>query len=215
MYLLDDTLWFPPVELADEDGLLAIGGDLSVERLVLAYKSGIFPWYNEGDPICWWSPNPRCILFPGKLHVSKSMKKLLRDNAFSCTVNQSFEEVMRMCMTVSRKGQEGTWIQEEMISSYTELHKAGLAWSAEAWRDGNLAGGLYGIRLGNVFFGESMFTLISGAGKFAFTRFVEMQRETGLELIDCQQRTGLLESLGAEMIHREEFIRHLQRLTNG
>lgn len=209
MYLLDESLRFPPVGLADEDGLLAIGGDLSVERLLLAYSQGIFPWYNADDPICWWSPDPRCVLFPGKLKVSNSMRSLVRKNAFDFTINNCFETVMRMCMTVRRKDSHGSWIQEEMIEAYTKLHEMGFAWSAESWNNGELVGGLYGIKIGKVFFGESMFTLVSNAGKFAFIKFLEYQQEAGLQLIDCQQRTELLESLGAEMISRERFIEYL------
>lgn len=215
MYVLDDSIRFPPVELADEDGLLAIGGDLRVERLLLAYAQGIFPWYNESDPICWWSPDPRCVLFPENLVVSKSMRKLLRDNAFDFTINRCFEDVMRMCMTVRRKDGNGTWIQEEMVEAYTRLHRLGFAWSAESWKSGELAGGLYGVRIGKVLFGESMFTLISNAGKYAFTRFVESERDAGLRLVDCQQRTPLLESLGAEMIPRRTFINYLETFTPG
>ena len=155
MYLVNDQLFFPPVEDADEDGLLAIGGDLSTERLLLAYRSGIFPWYNEDDPICWWSPDPRCVLFPSNIRVSRSMQQVIRRNQYSFTLNNAFEEVMRQCQTTRRAGEYGTWIQDEMIEAYSSLHRLGYACSAEAWCDGKLAGGLYGVRIGKVFFGIS------------------------------------------------------------
>lgn len=211
MYLVNDQLFFPPVEDADEDGLLAIGGDLSTERLLLAYRSGIFPWYNEDDPICWWSPDPRCVLFPSNIRVSRSMQQVIRRNQYSFTLNNAFEEVMRQCQTTRRAGEYGTWIQDEMIEAYSSLHRLGYACSAEAWCDGKLAGGLYGVRIGKVFFGESMFSQMPNASKFAFIQFVQLQQQEGVQLIDCQVRSEHLLSLGAVMIGREQFIEYLNR----
>jgi leucyl/phenylalanyl-tRNA---protein transferase len=209
LYILNAEIKFPPVEYADEDGFLAIGGDLSTERLLAAYRNGIFPWYNVDEPICWWSPDPRCVLYPEKLIVSKSMKKIIRDELFSFTINQNFEQVMRTCKNVKRKEGYGTWIQEEMVDAYTTLHKMGYAHSAEAWQHGVLAGGLYGVKIGKVFFGESMFSTVSNASKFAFITFTEQLAKEGVQLIDCQQRTDHLISLGAELIERELFIQQL------
>ncbi|MFT3911318.1 MAG: leucyl/phenylalanyl-tRNA--protein transferase [Ferruginibacter sp.] len=209
MFLLNKEIKFPPIENADEDGFLAIGGDLSTERLLEAYRNGIFPWYNEEDPICWWSPDPRCVLFPEKLHVSKLMQKIIKTGAFTFSVDMDFEKVMRMCKTVKRKEGNGTWIQEEMVEAYTKLHKLGHAHSAECWLKGELVGGLYGIKIGKVFFGESMFSTVSNASKFAFIKFVQQLRQEGVQLIDCQQRTGHLVSLGAEMIERKKFVEML------
>ena len=211
MYVLNHQIKFPSVDTADEDGLLAIGGDLSAARLLEAYRHGIFPWYSEGDPICWWSPDPRCVLFPAKLHVSKSMKKLINEKYFSFTTNKCFEKVMRSCKTIKRKGQAGTWIQEEMVEAYTNLHRLGYAHSAEAWQNDELVGGLYGIKIGKVFFGESMFSTVSNASKFTFIKFVQQLQEDGIQLIDCQQETVHLKSLGAEMIGRSVFIELLIR----
>lgn len=211
MHILSKEIQFPPVEDADEDGFLAIGGDLSTKRLLAAYRNGIFPWYNEDEPICWWSPDPRCVLFPSKLHVSKSMQKILRDEKFSFTSNYCFEKVMRCCKTTKRKGMDGTWIQEEMIIAYTKLHKLGHAHSAEAWLNDELVGGLYGIKIGKVFFGESMFSAVNNASKFAFIQFVQQLHKEGIVIIDCQQQTQHLISLGAEMVERKKFIGMLNK----
>lgn len=213
LYLLDEDLWFPPVEEALDDGLLALGGDLSTERLLLAYHSGIFPWYSEETPM-WWSPDPRFVLFPGELKVSKSMKSLLNKDAFTFTTNKAFEEVIYNCQQKEREGQDGTWITEEVLEAYTKLHHLGHAHSAEAWQDGKLVGGLYGIRLGKVFFGESMFSHVSNASKYAFIRYVTQLRSEGTELIDCQVHTEHLESLGARMILRTDFIQKVKSLTS-
>ena len=201
---------FPAVEAADEDGLLAIGGTLSTKRLLEAYQKGIFPWYNEDEPVCWWSPDPRCVLFPHQLHISKTMQQVILRNQFSFTMNTAFEEVMRRCQTSNRKGEQGTWIQEEMIEAYCRLNKLGNAFSGEAWQDGKLAGGMYGIRLGKIFFGESMFSNISNASKFAFIKFVQQLQLENVKLIDCQMRTDHLVSLGATMIERKVFIEILK-----
>lgn len=211
MHILTKEIIFPPVEEADADGFLAIGGDLGITRLLTAYRHGIFPWYNDDEPICWWSPDPRCVLFPKKLRESSSMGKIIREKAFSFTVNSAFEKVMQMCKTVKRKEANGSWIQDEMIDAYTNLHRQGHAVSAEAWQQNELVGGLYGVKIGKVFFGESMFNTISNASKFAFIKFVQQLTEMGIELIDCQQRTAHLESLGAEMIDRKSFVRLLDK----
>jgi leucyl/phenylalanyl-tRNA--protein transferase len=212
LFALDHELLFPPVQLAEPDGLLAVGGDLSQERLLLAYRSGIFPWY-EGDHILWWSPDPRCVLFPDELKVSKSMRQLIKKKLFTFTIDKAFREVIANCKTIARRGQESTWITDEVKEAYIGLHEAGHAHSAEAWLDGQLAGGLYGIRMGKAFFGESMFNKVSNASKYAFTCYTEHLRAGGVELIDCQVHTEHLESLGARMIPREEFIERLGSLT--
>lgn len=205
LFFLNNELIFPPVTLAEPDGLLAVGGDLSVERLLLAYRSAIFPWY-EGEPILWWSPDPRFILQPDELIVSKSMKNVFNKNIFSFTTNTAFEEVIANCKRISRKDQQSTWITDEVKAAYTEMHKQGYAHSAEAWLDGKLAGGLYGVRIGNVFFGESMFSNISNASKFAFIKYVQQLISESVVLIDCQVYTEHLESLGAKMVPRKEFV---------
>jgi leucyl/phenylalanyl-tRNA--protein transferase len=202
---LNETLQFPPVEMADEDGLLAIGGDLSRERLLQAYRHGIFPWY-ENKYILWWCPDPRFVLFPPELRISSSMKQLLKKESFEFSVNTDFKGVISHCKSVSRRGQEGTWITEEMRNAYTDLHLAGYAHSAEVRLNGKLVGGLYGIRLGKVFFGESMFSLESNASKYAFIKYVEHLRSENVGLIDCQIYTAHLESLGARMIPRSQFL---------
>lgn len=208
LHVLDSHLWFPPVEDALEDGLLAIGGDLSTERLLLAYKKGIFPWY-DGDVPLWWSPDPRFVLFPQNLKVSKSMKQVIKQNKFAFTTNKAFDKVIRACMMLERKDQDGSWINDNVINAYTNLHRKGVAHSAEAWIDDELVGGLYGIKMGKLFFGESMFSTVSNASKFAFISYVNQLIQEGIVLIDCQVYTQHLESLGAEMIPRSEFIRIL------
>ena len=210
LFFLNDRLEFPPVESSNEDGLLAVGGDLSPERLLLGYQSGIFPWFNEDALILWWSPDPRMVLYPNKLKVSKSMQKVLNSNQFKLTKNTCFKSVIAQCAKLVRKGQEGTWITPNMINAYCELHKKGFATSYEVWLGDKLVGGLYGIDLGDVFCGESMFSLVSNASKFAFIHMVEELKSEGYKLIDCQVYTKHLESLGAEEIPRNEFIKILQ-----
>lgn len=205
VFSLDKELIFPPVSFAEPDGLLAIGGDLSTERLLLAYQSGIFPWY-EGEHVLWWSPDPRFVMFPDELIISKSMKAVIKKNIFSFTVNKDFGEVIDNCKKISRKNQDSTWITDDIRNAYLDLHAKGYAVSAEAWQDGKLVGGLYGVRLGNVFYGESMFSKASNASKFAFRHYVEELKREGVQLIDCQVYTEHLESLGARMISRNEFI---------
>jgi len=208
---LNNNLWFPPADEAMEDGLLAVGGDLSVERLLLAYRKGIFPWY-DGDVPLWWCPNPRFVLFPAELKVSKSMQQLLKRNAFEFTINKSFAEVIHYCKNTERAGQDGTWITDDVETAYNNLHALGYAHSAEVWQDGKLVGGLYGIRMGKVFFGESMFSHVSNASKYAFISYVRLLQSEGVELIDCQVYTPHLESLGAGMIDRDEFLGLLDTL---
>jgi leucyl/phenylalanyl-tRNA---protein transferase len=205
MYVLTEKLIFPKIEDAQEDGLLAIGGDLSVERLLLAYKSGIFPWY-EGETILWWSPNPRFVLKTNELIISKSMQKIINNNQFTFTINNDFASVIENCKKSKRYNQDGTWITNDMEKAYINLHKEGFAISAEAWYNGKLVGGLYGVLLNNIFCGESMFTIMSNASKFVFIKFVDFLMQKNIEIIDCQVYTEHLESLGAKMITREEFI---------
>jgi leucyl/phenylalanyl-tRNA---protein transferase len=216
LFALDKELLFPPVNLAEPDGLLAIGGDLSPERLLIAYRSGIFPWY-EGEHILWWCPDPRFVLFPDELKISKSIKKLLDKNeparpagGFDFTINKNFREVIHHCKKIKRPGQQGTWITDEVEKAYCKMHELGYAHSAEVWKKDELAGGLYGIKLGKIFFGESMFSEISNASRFAFTKYVMQLREEGITLIDCQVYTEYLESFGARMIPRKDFIQLLK-----
>jgi len=211
MYLLSKDLVFPPVQLANEDGLLAIGGDLSVERLELAYKNGIFPWYNQGEPIIWYSPDPRMVLFPKDLKISKSMRQVLRKKEFKITFNQNFKEVISNCKSVYRVGQGGTWITNEMQQAYISLHKKGIAKSVEVWLEDELVGGLYGIDLGHVFCGESMFSEVSNASKLAFIYLVEKLEKENYKLIDCQVYNNHLASLGADEISREAFLKILKK----
>ena len=205
IHVLDDRLWFPAVTEANEDGLLAIGGDLSTERVLLAYQKGIFPWY-DGDIPLWWSPNPRFVLFPYQLKISKSMNALIKKDAFRFTINTCFKEVITACQNTKRKDQNGSWINEDIISTYTELHHAGYAHSAEVWMENELIGGLYGILIGKIFFGECMFSHKSNASKYAFIKWVDYLQQNGVVLIDCQVYTEHLESLGATMIDRNNFL---------
>jgi leucyl/phenylalanyl-tRNA--protein transferase len=207
MYILTDKIEFPAVDTATEDGLLAIGGDLSVERLLLAYKKGIFPWFEIDQPILWWSPDPRFVLYPEDLKVSKSMRKLFRQNKFEVTYNQAFRQVIEACAVISRKDQDGTWITQHMMQAYCKLHELGFATSVEVWEDDQLVGGLYGIDLKNgVFCGESMFAKVSNASKYGFISFVQQSK---YKLIDCQIHTDHLESLGAKNMSRSKFIKLL------
>lgn len=206
-WLNDDELAFPDYAEAVE-GIIALGGDLSVERLKLAYEKGIFPWFNEDDPILWWFPDPRFVLFPNELRVSKSMKKVLKNGEFTFTENTCFEEVIMNCQRISRAGQSGTWITEEMLKSYIMLHDLGIARSIEVWKDGVLAGGFYGIEGKKIFFGESMFAKVSNASKAGFIYFVEKYIDH-YKLIDCQTYTEHLKSLGAGMISADDFLSYL------
>lgn len=207
MYYLGSKIAFPDPRQASKDGLIGIGGDLSPERLLLAYKMGIFPWFEKEQPILWWSPDPRFVLYPKKLKVSKSMKQVLRNSDFEITVNQSFDQVITECSIAKRSGQRGTWITENMIEAYKKLHELGYAKSVEVWLDNEIVGGLYGVDINNgVFCGESMFTKVSNASKVGFIAFIQ---NTEYKLIDCQVYTDHLESLGAEEIKREDFLNHL------
>lgn len=212
MYFIYPEQELPPVTLADDEGLLAVGRDLSPERLKEAYYKGIFPWYNEGQPVLWWSPDPRMVLFPENLKVAKSMRPYLNQDKFQITFNQEFEKVMENCGNVNREGQEGTWITSEIKENYVQLHKEGLAHSVEVWDNKDLVGGLYGIYLKdkNIFCGESMFAKASNASKFGFIKLVQKLQKEGVKLIDCQVHTSHLESLGAEEIPRDEFLEFLK-----
>lgn len=210
MIVLSEKIEFPALETADADGLLAIGGDLSPERLILAYQNGIFPWYNEGQPIIWFAPPERMVLFFDDLKISKSMKKTIQKNIFRVTFNQRFEQVVQHCKSVPRIGQNGTWITDEMQKAYSRLHKMGIAKSVEVWKEEKLVGGLYGIDLGHIFTGESMFSLVSDASKFAFIALVEYLKTRSYLLLDCQVYNPHLESLGATEISRKEFMRFLK-----
>ncbi len=210
-----DAHWFPPTHRADADGLLAYGGDLSPARLVAAYRRGIFPWFSDDEPPLWWSPDPRCVLLPDELRVSHSMRSVLRQNSFEFRVNTACAAVIEACRTTARSGQHGTWITADVRAAYLELHRRGIVHSAEAWQDGRLVGGLYGVRLGGVFFGESMFSTVPNASKFALIRWVEALRTNGVGLIDCQQATAHLLSLGARLLPRTEFEARLAALISG
>ena len=210
MYYLSPDLFFPPVDQANRDGILAIGGDLSSERLQLAYKSGIFPWFEDGEPIMWWSPNPRMVLFVDELIVSKSMRNILNRNIFKVTLNQNFRDVISNCQNVERDGQNGTWITNDMIEAYCKLHDLGMANSVEVWQNEELVGGLYGIDLGHVFCGESMFSKVSNASKVAFIALVNHLKKENYKLLDCQVYNPHLESLGCREIDRIDFMKILK-----
>jgi len=206
---------FPPLEMAltEPNGLLAAGGDLSPQRLIAAYREGIFPWFNDGEPILWWSPDPRMVLFPSELRISRSLKKTLRKGHYRIHTDRHFHEVMRSCAAAPRQGQSGTWIHPEMITAYAVLHEMGLAHSVETWIDGKLAGGLYGIALGKMFFGESMFSAITDASKIAFVHLVTQLERWDFGMIDCQMKTAHLTSFGAREIPRSLFRLKLHELT--
>lgn len=200
---------FPDPELYDgHEGIIAFGGDLSLDRIWFAYQLGIFPWYDPGEEILWWCPDPRFVLFPNELKVSKSMRKILNNNIFTFTENQNFGEVIKNCQSINRKGQIGTWLSNELMESFIKLHEYGLAKSVEVWQNGELVGGFYGLQIGRVFCGESMFTKVSNASKAGFIHFVK-NNQNNLDLIDCQSHTEHLESLGAKMIPKKEFLKIL------
>jgi leucyl/phenylalanyl-tRNA--protein transferase len=201
---------FPPVELASPEGLVAVGGDLRVERLLEAYRHGIFPWYNEDQPILWWSPDPRAVLFPDKLHVSRRLERTIRRGHFRMTLDTRFKDVMTHCAGPRPQYPEGgTWITAAMVEAYSALHELGYAHSVETWKEGRLVGGLYGVALGGVFFAESMFTRVADASKVALVRLVRQLQAWGFRIIDCQQSSPHVKRFGAEEIPRREFIRHL------
>ncbi len=205
------TRIFPPADLAREDGLLAVGGNLEPETLLNAYEQGIFPWYNRGEPILWWSPDPRLVLFPQKLHISRRLRRKIRQGRFQTTLDRAFSEVMTACANVRLIKGEETWITEEMLQAYVDLHEMGWCHSVETWLDGQLVGGLYGVALGQVFFGESMFSLVSDASKIALKALVDHMMDKGMKLIDCQVTTRHLLSMGAQEMERERFLGLLRR----
>jgi len=208
IFRLDDRLLFPDPSLAEEDGLLAVGGDLSTERLLLAYQNGIFPWYSDDDPILWYSPHERFVLYPPELKISKSMRQVLRSNKFTVTTDTCYSDVVAACSSAKREGQDGTWITDDMKAAYAKLHQEGYAHSVEVWLDDKLVGGLYGVHAGDVFCGESMFSLVSNASKTALIWLCNTGKYT---LIDCQVYTEHLESMGARMIPREDYIAVLHK----
>ncbi len=205
VFQLSDKLIFPPVELAEENGLLAIGGDLSPERLLLAYRNGIFPWYSEGEPILWWSPSPRLVIFPTELKISKRLARLIRQGTFSVTMDIAFSEVITACASTDSRQEKGTWITDDMIKAYCRLHDMGYAHSVECWLGGKLAGGLYGISLGTVFFGESMFSKQPNSSKVALVHLIKKLQKWNFDLIDCQMKTEHLMQFGAREIPGNEF----------
>ena len=210
MHYLSDELYFPLVSEANKHGILAIGGNLSIERLELAYNSGIFPWFNEDEPIIWWAPPKRMVLFFDEIIVSKSLRNVIKKDIFTVTINQNFREVISNCKTTVRAGQDGTWITSEMVTAYCELHERGMAKSVEVWQDGKLVGGLYGIDLGHIFCGESMFSKVSNASKVAFVSLVENLKTNNYQLLDCQVYNEHLASLGCREIPRIDFMKLLK-----
>lgn len=211
VYRLIDEIIFPPPEEAEPDGLLAVGGGLSSERLLLAYKLGIFPWYSEGQPILWWSPDPRLILELEEFHVSRRLHQILKKRVFKVTFDKAFESVIQACASVPREGQDGTWITPEMQEAYVRLHEEGFAHSVESWLDGELVGGIYGVSLGRCFFGESMFSHKSNASKVALAALVEQMKAWDFHLLDAQVTTRHLLSLGAKEIPRSVFLERLKK----
>lgn len=209
LYLLSENLTFPSPDQADSEGLLAMGGDLAPQRLVLAYSTGIFPWYSEGEPILWWSPDPRMVICPEEYCPSKSLQKLARKKIFRLSMDEAFEQVLEQCALIPRSGQEGTWITHEMKEAYSELYKHGVAHSVECWQDEQLVGGLYGLSLGRVFFGESMFSKQSNTSKLCFWALNEFTQTMKFDFIDCQLHNPHLESLGAYTIPRKEYLQRL------
>ena len=207
-------LAFPNPYYADDGGLLAYGGDLSTQRLLSAYRNGIFPWFSEGDPILWWSPNPRLILYPDRFKLRKSFRRVLRSGKFSVTFDKHFSEVIGYCASVPRQGQDSTWIVPEMIDAYTRLHDEGYAHSVEVYLEGKLVGGLYGVALGKAFFGESMFSLLSDASKVAFKALSDVLGSKGYDFIDCQMKTDHMMGLGAEVVQRDTFLSELEVAVN-
>ncbi len=211
VFLLSDTIEFPPPHLASEDGLLAVGGDLNQKRLLLAYRMGIFPWFSNNEPILWWSPDPRLVLYPHEIKISKTLKKIIKKEVFKVTMDLAFNEVINQCAQVRMKKNQGTWIIEDIIEAYCQLHESGFAHSVEVWRQGELAGGLYGVSLGKCFFGESMFTLVSNASNVGLVKFVEHLKELSFDMIDCQVTTEHLIRFGAREITRTLFLKQLEK----
>ena len=210
VFLLSDTIDFPPPHLASKEGLLAVGGDLSQKRLVLAYRMGIFPWFSDGDPILWWSPDPRLVLYPSEIKISKTLKKIIKKDVFSVTMDMAFDEVINQCAQVRRQNNQGTWIVKDVIYAYCKLHRSGFAHSVEVWQQEELAGGLYGVSLGKCFFGESMFSRVSNASNIALVKLAKYISELSFDLIDCQVRTDHLIRFGAREIPRKRFLNQLE-----
>lgn len=211
VFQLSEKLIFPSPEFSEPDGLLAVGGDLSEKRLLLAYSMGIFPWYSEGSPILWWSPDPRLVLIPEELRISRSLRQVINKNIFKVTMDTAFEDVINSCADIHKKKHGGTWITAEMIDAYINLYNSGFAHSVESWHEGELVGGLYGVSLGGAFFGESMFSKKSNASKVAFVHLIKQSIKWGFRLIDCQVTTGHLMSFGAKEIPRAEFLKILKQ----
>jgi leucyl/phenylalanyl-tRNA---protein transferase len=211
VFLLSDTIEFPQPHLASEDGLLAVGGDLSQKRLLLAYRMGIFPWFSDNEPILWWSPDPRLVLYPHEIKISKTLKKIVKKEVFKVTMDLAFNEVINQCAQVRLKKNQGTWIVKDMIDAYCNLHESGFAHSVEVWQGGDLAGGLYGVSLGKCFFGESMFTRVSNASNIGLVKLVEHLKTLSFDLIDCQVATEHLTRLGARQIPRIRFLNQLEK----
>ncbi len=209
LFQLGDELKFPPPDLANEEGILAFGGDLRPERIMLGYHHGIFPWYSSDTPILWWSPDPRFVLYPDELHVSKSTRQVLRKGIFEVTFDCAFEQVINACQQVPRPDQDGTWITDALKAAYIQIHQLGFAHSVEVWKEGELVGGLYGVNIGKVYFGESMFSLVSNASKIGFISLVNQLKKEGISLIDCQVETQYLHSLGGRNVPRHEFLKQL------
>jgi leucyl/phenylalanyl-tRNA--protein transferase len=211
VFLLSEKIAFPPPHLALKEGLLAMGGDLSQQRLLLAYRMGIFPWFSENDPIMWWSPDPRLVLYPDDIKISRTLKKILKKEMFTVTIDTAFERVINACAQIRIEKKEGTWIVQEMVDAYCRLHEAGFAHSVEAWHQGQLAGGLYGLSLGRSFFGESMFTRISNASSVALVRLVEYLKAQSFDMVDCQISTAHMIRFGAREIPRSIFLKQLKK----
>ena len=211
VFLLSEKIAFPPPHFATGEGLLAVGGDLTRARLLAAYRQGIFPWYGEGDPILWWSPDPRLVLYPEEIHVSRTLQRVLNKHIFSVTMDQDFETVITACADTRLRQANGTWIVDEMKTAYIDLHRAGYAHSVEVWADRRLAGGLYGLSLGRCFFGESMFTLLDNASNVALVQLARALATQSFDMIDCQVSTGHLMRMGAREIPRARFLRQLRQ----
>ena len=211
VFLLSDTIEFPTPHLASEDGLLAVGGDLSQERLLLAYRMGIFPWFSNNEPILWWSPDPRLVLYPHEIKISKTLRKIIKKDVFNVSMDLAFNEVINQCAQVRVQKNEGTWIVRDMIDAYCNLHEAGFAHSVEVWHQGDLAGGLYGVSLGKCFFGESMFTRVSNASNVGLVKLLEHLKELSFDMIDCQVPTEHLIRFGARQIPRIRFLNQLEK----
>lgn len=210
MYFLSKDLYFPPVSEASYEGILAVGGDLSIERLLLAYQNGIFPWFEEDEPILWWSPPQRMVVNPKDYKIAKSLRNILNRKIFEVTFNQNFSEVIKNCQTIKRKGQKGTWITDSMFESYLKLNELGIVKSVEVWQNNELVGGLYGVDLGHVFCGESMFSKVPNASKVAFVSLIEKLKQENYLLLDCQVHNDHLEKLGAFEISRDTYLKILK-----